>query len=74
VEIRVTGHRDDPRFLEGAEVWKAGLIDVLKNSPSEDRKFLRWTLARSYRRLVDNRIIDEVVEAEELEVLSESSL
>jgi len=74
VEIRITGHRDDPSFLEGAEVWKAGLIDVLKSSPSKHRKFLRWNLVRTYMRLVDNRIIHEVVETEELEVLPESSL
>ena len=74
VEIRLTGHREDPRFLEEREVWKAGLIDVLKNSPSKDRKFLRWNLVQIYRRLADNRLIHEVVEAEVLEVLPESSL
>jgi len=72
VEIRLKWDKDrfgeHPGLLERGKVWKAGLIDVLKNSPSEARKFLRWNLAKTYRRPVDNRFIYEVVEAEELEV------
>ena len=56
------------------EACKAGFVDVLKNSPSKDRKFLRWKLTQFYKRPVDDRYIHEVIEVEELEVLPESSL
>ena len=77
VDSRLSGHRDsldeDPSFLGRRKAWKAGLIDLLKNSPSKDRKFLRWSLVQADLRPVDNRYVRQVVESEVLEVLPESS-
>jgi len=50
--------------------WKVSFIDVLKNSPSKNRKFLRWTVIRWQR--IDYNYLREVVEAGELEVLPQS--
>ena len=77
VEIRFFGRRDGhysqlPDSLRKA--WKSGLIDVLKSSPSKDRKFLRWMVFRTYLQPVDKYWAREVVEAEELEVFPESPL
>lgn len=51
-------------------MWKRGLIDVLKDSPSKNRKFLRWSVAS--RRDYLMRIA--VLENGELEVFPETSL
>ena len=64
----------DPDSLEKWKVLKAGLIDVLKNSSSKERKFLRCNVTRMYPELPDLRCVRAVVKAEELEVLPESSL
>lgn len=48
------------------------LIDVLKNSPSGDRKFLRWEASRRWPGARPSA--RELVEAEELEVLPELAL
>ena len=53
------------------KAWKAGLITVLKNSPSNDRKFLSFV--QVYRKPIDGWCIYEVAETEELEVLPGSS-
>lgn len=67
---------DDPtldpgkeRLKKGLVVWKTHLLQALKGSPSEERKFLRWKLIESswYGE-------DIVVMAGELEVLPETSL
>lgn len=55
------------------KVLKAGLIDVLKNSSSEDRKFLRCDVVQIYPEFASRRCVRKVVEAGELEVLPESS-
>jgi len=61
---------------EGARrIWKRDLVSLLKDSPSTDRKFLRWKVVKSYRRTNGpgrGRAYD-VVESEELEVLPETS-
>ena len=46
---------------------------MLKNSPSKDRKFLRWNLDQIYLRPIDCCYIREPAETEELEVLPGSS-
>ena len=55
--------------------WKSDFIEILRNSPSESRKFLRW------KKVVFNQGIRrryrydyQVVERGELEVLPETSL
>lgn len=55
---------------EERDAWKSGFIDVLKNSPAKDRKFLRWRTAhtRSSPKIYD------VVENGELEVFAKTSL
>lgn len=58
--------------LGGWEAWKTGLIDVLKNSPSKDRKFLKWDIVRLWLQPFDNDgYTRTVVEAGEMEVLPE---
>ena len=48
VEIRLYENQDSRTPLcvweERRRVWKRGLIEILKNSPSKERKFLRWTV------------------------------
>lgn len=53
---------------EDRRVWKMNCIDVLKNSPSKNRKFLRWKVAQEYTYPIDDYA---VIEAEELEVSPE---
>lgn len=70
VETHFIEHRDKySGKLERRKAWKAGLVDVLKNSPSEDRKFLRWKVSQIHPRATDRFAVHEVVEIEELEVL-----
>ena len=77
MEVRLFGNKgplgEDPESLGKRKAWKAGLIDVLKNSPSEDRKFLRWNLIHVYQKPADGCYVREVAETEELEVFPESS-
>jgi len=53
------------------KAWRASFIDVIKHSPSKNRKFLRWIVTRW--QCIDNQYVREVVEAGGLEVLPESS-
>lgn len=53
------------------EVWKIHLIQVLKDSPSKERKFLRWKTYEGLRRGTRNAHV--AVENGELEVLPETS-
>ncbi|KAF9645681.1 hypothetical protein BDM02DRAFT_3189524 [Thelephora ganbajun] len=70
----VEGRLDQSSNVLGRrKAWKACLIDVLKNSPSRDRKFLRWKVAKIYSQPDEKRLVREIVETEELEVLSDSS-
>lgn len=59
---------------KGREIWKGELIGLLKDSPSTDRKFLRWKVVQSYRNPHGVGRGYDVVETEELEVLPETSL
>lgn len=54
------------RYREETEMkaWKKHLIEVLEDSPSKERKFLRWRVYET----------QEVVEEGELEVLPGTSL
>jgi len=63
-----------PVLLREWKEWKEGLIGVLKDSPSKGRKFLRWIVVRIYDQSDGNRLVREVLEAGELEVLPESPL
>ena len=77
MEIRLIGNKgilgDGPALVEKLKAWKAGLIDVLKTSPSKNRKFLRWNVVRIHQQPVGGCCIREVTETEESEVLPESS-
>jgi hypothetical protein len=53
---------------ERQEAWKRDFVDVLKNSPSQDRKFLRWRTTRGEWQRYD------VVASGELEVFPGTSL
>jgi len=64
---------ENPELLGKRKAWKAGLIDVLKNSPSEDRKFLIWNLIQVYQQPTDGCYVNEAAETEELEVFPEPS-
>jgi len=77
VETRLIGNKgslgEDPELLGKRKAWKAGLTDLLKNSPSKDRKFLRWNFIQINEQPVDGCYVREVAETEELEVSPESS-
>ena len=60
---------EDKDWLGERETWKAGLIDVLKNSPSKGRKFLRWNITEICQDPSDSSYFRKFVEAGELEVL-----
>ena len=76
VEISLLGFQYDgsgtlrlpDAIKERWRVWKRGLIDVLKSSPSKERKFLRWRFTSS------NRGIIGFAESGELEVFPGTSL
>ena len=55
---------------ERRRVWKKGLVDVLKSSPSKERKFLRWRVTRDFPR----SNLEKTLEKGEFEVFPETSL
>ena len=54
--------------------WKAHLIQVLKDSPSEERKFVRWMVSERYTSPDTFGCNLVAVESGELEVLPETPL
>jgi len=54
------------------KAWKRRVIEVLKNSPSKKRKFLRWKIYEGQR--CDSVSGSVLVEEGEFEVLPETSL
>jgi len=58
---------------EAREIWKRELTSLLKDSPSTDRKFLRWKVVQSRPRIIGIGRVYDIVENEELEVLPETS-
>jgi hypothetical protein len=69
----------DYKFLEvdwekARETWKRELINLLKDSPSTDRKVLRWKIVQSYPHPQGANRVYNVVETEELEVAPSTSL
>ena len=64
----------EPPNAVARETWKQELISLLKNSPSAERKFLRWKVAQSYMRTDGRGRVYEVVVNEKLEVLPETPL
>lgn len=54
------------------KVWKGYLIEVLKDSPSEERKFLRWKVCKTLRQLYTSGGAHVVLEEGELEVFPET--
>jgi len=78
VEIDLVEEQEDlprgPQYLLGdtRKAWMRGLLDVLKDSPSKDRKFLRWKVIGTWSVYDHPRI--RVLESGELEVLPETFL
>ena len=56
------------------KLWKAHLVQVLKDSPSKERKFLRWKISERQMPYGVSEYTVIVVENGELEVLPETSL
>ena len=56
------------------KAWKREFISLLKDSPSTERKFLRWKIAQSYLVTGGRGRAYEVVVNEELEVFPETPL
>jgi len=56
------------------EIWKRELIGLLKDSPSTDRKVLRWKVVQICLCPNDVRLVYDIVESEESEVFPETSL
>lgn len=70
-------HREpsDPADREQARKgWKRKLISLLKDSPSTERKYLRWRVAKCRPHSGGNGRAYDIIENEELEVLPETSL
>lgn len=60
-------------WREGTWVaWKRGFIEVLKESPSRDRKMLRWKLIYGWNRPSIER--DELVANGEMEIFPDTPL
>jgi len=53
---------------KGRKAWKRELINLLKDSPSTERKFLRWKIVQIFIRADGRSRGQEVVVNEELEV------
>lgn len=58
------------RKVVDLKVWKACLVEILKDSPSKERKCLRWEVYKSHR----HHGIQAAVEEGESEVFPEMSL
>ena len=54
--------------------WKVHLVQVLQDSPSKERKFVRWKVSERYTPYDVSECNLVVVESGELEVLPETSL
>lgn len=87
VKIDLTTHiysQDEPWMAEhrrrriqiktDLNAWKVHLIQVLKDSPSEERKFVRWRVSEKYTIPHRGKRNLAVVEKGELEVLPERPL
>ena len=60
------------RLKKGLVIWRGHLVQILKDSPSEERKFLRWKLVETPLWSLDD--LEDIVIAGELEVFPETSL
>ena len=75
VELEEAVDREPVDDIEkGRKTWRRELISLLKDSPSTERKFLRWKIAQSYLRTDGRGRAYEIVVNEELEVLPETPL
>jgi len=74
------GYPTQPDLLYGEKTegnlkaWKEQLIQVLRDSPSERRKFLKWRVCRRYRECGGLQHIGVIEENGESEVFPETSL
>jgi len=66
-------HESTSHNAAAREVWKRELISLLKDSPSTERKFLRWKIAKSYPRTSARGRAYTVVVNEELEASQEAA-
>ena len=65
---------DGVGWEKGRRSWKRELISLLKDSPSTERKFLRWKIAKSYPHTSARGRAYTIVVKEGLEVLPETPL
>ena len=72
----VTANRElrRARMETDLKAWKVHLIQILKDSPSKERKFSRWKVSESQLYCDISEDIVIVVEDGELEVLPETPL
>jgi len=75
VDLEEEKDREPPQgcWDKARKIWKKELVSLLRDSPSTDRKFLRWKLVQSYPRIRGGGRAYDVVENGELEVLPETS-
>ena len=64
-------HADAGQREKGRNAWKRELVSLLKDSPSAERKFLRWKNVHGF---LGDRWVCEIVANEELEVFPETPL
>ncbi|KAF9782909.1 hypothetical protein BJ322DRAFT_180839 [Thelephora terrestris] len=74
IDIDLAQENDHPADWESTRViYKRELVRILKDSPSRERKFLRWKVVQRRTRALDDDRPYDVVEKEELEVCQETS-
>ena len=56
------------------EIWKTHLVEVLKDSPSKERKFLRWRISKGQRHHDFPGGVQVVMGEGKLEVIPETPL
>ena len=59
---------------EGRRMWRQEIISLLRDSPSTERKLLRWKIAKSYPNTHAHGRAYTIVVKEELEVTLETPL
>jgi hypothetical protein len=74
IDIDLAQETDHPAGWESTRAtYKRELVRILKDSPSRERKFLRWKVVQRRARALDDDRPYDVVEKEELEVCQETS-
>lgn len=76
IDVNLYEERGLPKAIreQTRKIWKREFIGLLKDSPSTDRKILRWKVVQGRSCHLTGRLEYDAVEAEELEVFPETSL